>query len=828
MLTNWILIAYKIGTPLGANKEKSIPMFKNYLVIAFRNFRKNKVFSFINVLGLTLGIACSVAIFMIVRYELSFDTFHTHPDKIYRVVSEFHYPEGIEYQSGVPYPLPEAFKHEFPQLTQVSTIFGASNTQIGIPQEQGNTGTRRFREKEGIFYTDPAFFEIFHFKWLIGDARTVLVQPNTIALTRQTAEKYFGDWQKAMGRTIQLDSRDNRELLTVQGILQDIPSNTDFPLKGVVSFATMSQRVAGKDWGTVSSGYQCYVRLPQDVAVTSIINQLPDFRKKYVNLTTDFFALEPLNDVHFTARYGNFGARTINKETLWALSLIGFFILVLGCINFINLATAQAIHRSREVGIRKVLGSQRWQLALQFLGETAFQVSIAVLLAVGLVTLLSPLSAEVLNGSLSLKPLQSPAALLFIAGLTIVVTFVSGAYPAMIISGFRPIAALKNRTAKVNSSGSLSLRRVLVVTQFVVAQVLILGVLVAISQMNFFRNAPLGFNKEAIVTINLPVDSISRSRWESFRQELLQQPGVEKVSLSSAPPAGKGNTLNSFRYNQSVKDENFEVNVKLADDHYFSTYGLTLIAGRLYQPSDTTAEYVVNETFLKKKGIPDPAAVLGKYIYMEDKKAPIVGVVKDFHEHSLRDPIDPAVITTNKSGYTMAGLKLGTTGIPSTIQRVGQLFNRYFPETLFEHQFLDESIARYYEQEEKLSKIFKVFAVISLLISCLGLYGLILFTTSQRIKEVGIRKVLGASVTGISMLFIREFLWLIGIAFVIASPLAWYFMNRWLQNFTYRIQMTGWMLAATGAIALLIGLLTISFQTIKTALANPVKSLKTE
>lgn len=814
--------SWKYTSPLPGNQ---LHMLKNYLLIAFRNFRKNKVFSFINILGLTLGIACSIALFMIVRSELSFDGFHAHPERIYRVVSEFRYPEGIEYQSGVPYPLPEAFKHDFPQVEQVTTVVGAYNTQISIPQDQEKTDTRRFREKEGIFYTDPAFFDVFNFKWVMGDPHTVLSQPNTIALTRQTAQKYFGDWHTAIGKTIY---KDNHELLTVQGILENPPANTDFPLKGVVSYATIAKSLEGKSWGTVSSRYQCYVLLPQGLSVTRIINQLPAFRQKYVNINTDFFSLEPIRDIHFNARYGNFGGRTINKETLWALSLIGVFLMALGCINFINLATAQAVNRSREVGIRKVLGSQRWQLALQFLGETALQVGMAVLLAVGLVTLLSPLETEILNGPLPLTPLQSSATIAFILFLAMVVTLVSGAYPAMILSGFRPIAALKNKITGVNAGGSLSLRRVLVVAQFAVAQVLIIGVLVAISQMNFFRNAPLGFNKDAIVTVNLPGDSVSRAKWESFRQQVLQQPGVEKVSLSASPPAGKGNSFATFRYNQSVKDDNFELNIKMADAGYFSTYGLQLIAGRLYQPSDTIRELVVNETFLKKEGVHDPAVVLGKYIYLDDKKIPIVGVVKDFHEHSLRDPIDPVAITTNKSGYSMAGLKLSATGIPSTIQQIEKIFNSYFPETIFEHQFLDETIARYYEQEEKLSKIFKVFAAISLIISCLGLYGLILFTTSQRIKEVGIRKVLGASITSISLLFIREFLWLIGIAFVIASPVAWYFMNKWLQDFTYRIHMTLWMFVATGAAALLIGLLTISFQTIKVALANPVKSLKTE
>lgn len=802
-------------------------MLKNYLLIALRNFRKNKVFSFINILGLTLGITCSLAIFMIVRYEWSFDTFHPGYKRIYRVVSQFHYPEGMEYQSGVPSPLPPAFRNDFPQLEGVATIFGGTDNQVTISDKQGTSAGRRFREEDGIFYADPAFFDLFRFKWLQGDPHDILSRPGTVALTRATAERYFGDWQQAIGKTI---LKDNAELLTVQGILENPPANTDFPIKAVISYATIAAAEAREGWGTVTSRLQCFVRLPESLPLDRFNALLPAFRKKYRNNNTDFFALQPLTDIHFNAQYGNFRKHTVSKETLWVLSLIGVFLLVLGCINFINLATAQAVRRSREVGIRKVLGSHRWQLILQFLGETALLVGVASLLAIGLLFLLSPMAAGITDVSLSLALIGSPSTLLFLFGMTITVTFLAGLYPALILSGFRPIAALKNKIGAGSGGqrGGLSLRHILVVTQFTIAQVLIVCVLVAISQMNFFRNAPLGFNKDAVITVPLPADSTSRSKWETFRQQALQQPGVDQVSLSYTPPASGGTHLTDFRFAQNIKDENFEVELKSADAAYLSTYDLHLVAGRFYPPSDTIREAVVNETFLRKEGITDPHAALGKIIYIEDTRAPIVGVVRDFHEHSLRDPIGPVIITTSRRFYKIAGIKLSTTGIPSTLQHLEKLFNSYFPDYIFEHRFLDETVARFYDEEEKLSKTFQFFAAIALLISCLGLYGLILFTTSQRMKEVGVRKVLGASVASISFLFIREFCWLIGIAFVIAAPIAWYSMNKWLQNFTFRIHMSAWMFVATGLTALLIGLVTIGYRTIRTALANPVRSLRSE
>lgn len=345
--------------------------------------------------------------------------------------------------------------------------------------------------------------------------------------------------------------------------------------------------------------------------------------------------------------------------------------------------------------------------------------------------------------------------------------------------------------------------------------------------MNFFNNASLGFNKDSLLTLELPRDSISQTKWSSFKQQLLQQPGIEKVSLSYTPPAGKGTSSTSFHFNQNTKDENFELNLKLADADFLKTYNLQLIAGRFYDQSDTVREFVVNETFLKKEGIRDPKDVIGKYIIINNKKSPVVGVVKDFHTSSLRDPIDPVGISSSKPNYRIAGIKFKTQSA-AFLQDIEKIFNSYFPAYIFEHQFLDETIARFYDQEKRLSNVFKILAAIGIFISCIGLYGLIFFMSVQRVKEVGVRKVLGASVTSIMMLFFKEFLWLMGIAFIIASSASWYFMNEWLRSYTYRINISWWMFAVSAVLAFVIVFISVSYQSIKTALANPVKSLRTE
>jgi putative ABC transport system permease protein len=801
-------------------------MLKNYLLIAIRNLWKSRTFTAINIFGLALGIGCSLAIFMIVRHESSFDTFHPKHDRIYRLVTEVRYEQGTEYQSGTPLVLPPALRVDFPDIKKVATVQATRDAQIDVPDEKPTNNPKRFKEEDGVFYINPDFFDIFKFNWIYGNAAVVLTRPNQTALTKETAEKYFGSWQNAIGKTIK---KDNAELLQVAGILENPPLNTDFPLKVVISYGTFSNTPFYRNgsWGSVSSRSQCYFLLPDHLTIGQFKARMPSFRKKYLeDDDNDFYVPQPLTDLHFNTDYSNYGRRTISKQTLWSLSLIGIFLLVLACINFINLATAQATKRSREVGIRKVLGSQRWQLALQLMGETFFVTITATLLAIGLVTLLSPLSKEILNKAIPLQPLYSLPAMIFVVCTTLLITVCAGFYPAIIISGFRPVEALKNKITQHTTSG-ISLRRFLVTSQFVIAQVLIIGTIVVISQIDFFRTASLGFNKEAVITLSLPQDSTSRQKYESFRQQLLQQPGVESVSLSYMAPAARSTSRSSFLFDMHEK-ESFQLNVKAADAEYLKTYNLQLVAGRFYTPSDTMREMVVNETFLKKEGIRDPKDILGKYISLDDVKMPIVGVVKDFHTTSFREPIDAVGLTTFQRGYRTVGIKLRAAVMATTIPGIQKIFAASFPEYLYEHQFLDEAIALFYDQEQRLSNIFKVFAGIGILISCMGLYGLVLFMSVQRNKEVGVRKVLGASSLNIMMLFVREFVVLIGIAFIIASPVAWYAMHQWLQNFAYRIQISWWVFAVTGITALLIALFTISFQAIKAAVVNPVKSLRTE
>ncbi len=804
-------------------------MIKNYFKTAFRNLWRNKIFSSINLVGLALGIACSLGIFIIVHHESSFDTFHSGYKNIYRIVCDFHYPEGVEHQSGVPFPLAESFRLDFPQIKKVASIFGGYNNQIDVIAEKNQTSKKRFKIENGVFYTNADFFEIFNFKWLAGNAESVLSKPNQAALTKEIAEKYFGTWQNAIGKTIK---KDNNELLQISGILENPPANTDFPLQLVISYKTLLNSDYAKrmmtEWGSVTSREQCFIMLPENEKAR-VMNELSGFRNKHLeaNNTTDFYLLQPLNDIHFNEDYGNFSLHTVSKRTLLSMSLIGIFLLALACINFINLATAQAVKRSREVGIRKVLGSRRMQLGFQFLGETFVIVVAATVLALILLAVLSPLTEKILNKPVPMNPVQSPEILLFSVATIFTVTFLSGFYPAIIVSGFKPIQALKNKITS-NSVSGISLRRVLVVLQFVIAQALIIATLVIISQVRFFQNFSLGFNKDAIITVELPRDSISKTKWNVFREELLQKPGVKNVSLSYTAPASRSNDLTDFRFNQNVKDENFEVNLKAGDEEYLKTYKLQLLAGRFYEASDTPREVIVNETLLKKERISNYKDVLGKYIILNKTPLPIVGVVKDFHQGSLRDPIDPVVIVPYKSGYRIAGIKMSTENISPSLQSIEQLFNKEFPAYLFERNFLDESIAKFYEQEKQLSLLLKLFAGIGIFISCIGLYGLILFMTIQRIKEVGIRKVLGANVANIVMLFFREFIWLIAIAFVIAASVTWYFMNNWLDNFAYHTQISWWMVLCVGFASVLLAIITVSTQTIKTALANPVKSLKTE
>ena len=815
-------------------------MLRNYFKTAFRTLVRHLNYTIINVAGLTVGIAVCMMIFVIIQYQTSFDTYHSNRNRVYRVLTEHRSTDAanIPYSKDVPFPLPNALKTSFPQIEKVAPIFASSNDQILVTDENGKT-LQQFIEPKGVFFTEPSFFELFDFPLLAG-TYTSLQEPNNVLLSKATAEKYFGDWHLALNKTIKIQAggyvfEHGTEVLKVSGILENPPANTDFQFKALVAYGTgftgslMNKSI---DWNDrTNQGFSCFVRLPEQTAASGINQELANYATKVQSADNkDVYQLQALADVHYDTQAGNFSNTAISKQLINVLWVIAAFILLIACVNFINLSTAQAVNRAKEVGVRKVLGSNKTQLQIQFIVETFLVVLFAVVLAIILTVLTLPYINQLLNLSLSLQIVDRVQTLLFLLAITIGVTVLAGFYAALVLSRFNPIEALKSRF-KVNSGKGLSLRRGLVVFQFIIAQALIIGTLVIVKQMNFFMNAPLGFQKEAVVNIPFRVDSLRISRLDYLRGKLMSIKGVEGVSFSSNTPVEDGaDNWTSFRFNNATKESDYKVITKFTDDQYLSTYHLQLVAGRNLKPSGYTQEFVVNESFVRSLGIKNPEEILRKKVSIWNGliNCEVVGVVKDFNNRSFRDQVAPLVMTTNNTMYNQAGIQLTATNIPATLAAIKALFSETIPDFVFEYKFLDEKVDGFYRSEMQLAQLYQLFAIIAIFLSCLSLYGLASFMAAQRVKEVGIRKVLGASTGNIIYLFTKEFILLIAIAFAIATPLAWYYMHQWLQDYAYRIEIVWWLPLIGGIGALVIALLTISFQAVKAAVAKPVKSLRTE
>lgn len=799
-------------------------MFRNYLKTALRNLSRNKSNSAITIAGLVVGFAAFLLIFLVIQYEESFDDFHTNKDNIYRVVRIGRNPENREYRTGVPFPVTNGLRTELTQLTNSAAVFGDNGVQINITAPDGST-LKKFKE-EHVLIAEPQFFKMFDFSLAEGNIATALNEPNTTLLTKDVASKYFGDWKTAINKTIRLYGSD----MKVTGILNNPPSNTDFPLSVVVSYASLEQNINKDDWGSISDQNYCFVQLSNKASLAQFNKLLDAFTKKHITPVNPGYdlALEPLNEIHFDERYGNFNGRTFSKDLIFALSIIGIFLLVIACVNFINLTTARAVNRAREVGVRKVLGGNRSQLVFQFLGETGVTTLLALLGSVVVVFICLPFVNNLLEIHLSISLLLSTEFILFMILAFVVVTFLSGFYPALVLSGFKSVNVLKSSIGVNNKD--ISFRRALVVFQFMIAQALIIGTLVVASQMDYFRNADMGFNKEAVINADFPGDSLSRTKTGFLLNELNKMPGVQHVSFSTFTPSAGGGWYTDLRKtsNQSTTNPDMIVCMKPADTGYFRLYNLPIVAGRVYFPSDTMREFVVNETVIKKLGIRNNADAIGTLINVNGRTCPIVGVVKDFHIYSLRDAIGPVVMTTMKNNYGTANIKINMNQAKNVIASMQKTWSKYFPDYIFEYSFLDQSIADYYKQEEQLSVLYKIFSGIAIFVSCLGLYGLISFMAVQRRKEIGIRKVLGAPVKDIVVMLSKEFTLLIIISFLIAAPIAWYFMHQWLQQYTFRIVMGTGFFVVTIVCSLCIAWLTVSYTAIKAALANPVKSLRTE
>lgn len=794
-------------------------MIKNYFIITLRNIQRNLSYSVINVFGLALGITCSLVLFLMITFFTSFDNFHENGDRIYRVVNKSDHNGRENFGPGVPAPLPDAVRSDFSGIAHVLFISGSHNGLFTIEE---NGSKKIFEEEEGFGYTDSTYFTFFNRHLIEGNYKTALAEPNQVIISQKTAKKYFGE-SHAIGQSIRLN---NNTDLKVTGIMEDYPNNTNFPFDILISFATIKKQKEEQGWNSVYSDDQCFVMLEPGVDAESINKQFPPFNTKYQgeNANEQMMRwLQPLSEINHDSRFSNYRYSTVSKSSIMAMGVVAIFLLITACINFINLSTAVAVKRSKEVGIRKVLGGQRFQLIGQYLAETALITFIALSVSIGL----SELTLIKLNSFLELDlhvNFKDTYTLVFLGGVWLVVSMLSGFYPAMLLSGFSPALALKNKITN-RSTGGFALRRSLVIFQFVISQFLIVGTVILLTQMDFLESKDLGFTKDAIISIPIP-DNAPINNKKVLKSELSRMSGVERVSLCSALPSSGSVSMTSFRIDGI--DDNHIAQIKLADENYVNLFEIDLLLGTNLSDLDTANSCLVNEQLLKAAGIENPEDIVGKNIRIWGQNLPVAGVVKDFHTMSLERQIDPTIIFNLLEYYENIAVRLKAGTFNETIDQIEKAWTAQYPDYLFSYDFLDDQIKEFYESEHKMSVLLVIFSSIAITIGCLGLYGLISFMANEKEKEIGVRKVLGASTFNILFIFSKEFMILIMVAFVIASPLAGYIMSQWLDNFAYKTPLSGTMFIAGIVITLLIAFITVGYRSIKASMTNPVEALRNE
>lgn len=804
-------------------------MLRNYLKIAYRTLLRYKAYTTLNVLGLTLGLTCAILIFMMVKFHLSFDQYHSKADRVVRIVSYFNTPDGEFYTPGVPAPLGDAVRTEIAPLEKVSMVYNEDVVTVALIE--GGVPIKKFKEDNGgVFFVEPDLFSILDLKILKGNIQD-LKQPNVVFLTEKIAKKYYGD-ADPIGKVIRFDARLN---VKVAGIVQDFPSNTDIKGSIIASYATRAtynpdwEKYMKNHWGGINSSTQCYALLKPNTTVAQVQKLTPGFIAKHYEKPEDrksrFLYVQPLSDLHFNDNYNG----VIPKRIITTLGIIGLLLLITACINFVNMATAQALKRSKEVGVRKVMGSSRGQLFWQFIAETAIIAILAGIVSYILSSILFPLLSnwqEELIGYRMIFSELIDLSFWAIFILTIIsVIFLSGSYPGFVLSGFNPVVALKGKIS-TQSLGGVSIRKALVVTQFVITQILVIGTIVVSSQMNYFIKSEMGFKHDAI--LQMPVPQQDAVKLQTLKTQLKNLPSIEKVTYIWTPPMSQSHNTTDVKYDTRQESEKFSLNTKFADEDYLSLYGIKLLAGRNIAHIDTMREALVNEELVKRLGEKSNDKVLNKILEFNGRKITIVGVVQDYHVMTLHEKIPALAITSSTEMYRTVAVKMNMADAQNTIKKMDKIWSATFPDFVFEYQFYDEAIGKMYQMETAMLGLIQAFALIAILIGCLGLYGLVSFMVAQKTKEIGVRKVLGASIGQILWLFGKEFSFLILIAFIISAPAAWWVLNGWLQDFEFRINIGIGIFAVAIIVTGLIALITVGWQSSRAALANPVKSLRTE
>ena len=795
-------------------------MFKLNLKIAFRNLLKNKVYTLINILGLSIGMASCILIFLFIKSQLSYDQEIKNKDRIYRFVTDWKYNSFDDYSSGAPLPLSAAIRTEIRSIEKVASI----SKNGGVIQVKDESGKTRIKTTRTFYFAEPEIFDIFQMDWLSAKPIKELSEPNTVVLSASEAKLLFGSASSAIGKYFNLWNAIN---LKVVGVFEDMKL-TSVPMDIVVSYPTFYGN-NNKDWESVSGSNQCFALLKNGVTLADMENELSIFNKKhFIDQKVpgnQISVLEPLEGIHFSERYWNFAENSISKKQLYGLGIIGLFLIVTACINFINLATAQSINRSKEVGVRKVLGSERSQLISQFLTETVAITLLSLLIACVLAEIALPIMQNLFKDDIVFSLFGTPAMFVFLAILVILVSLLAGFYPAMIMSGFKPALALKNKIT-VNTN-NLSLRKVLVVVQFAITVILIIGTLVIIRQMDYVRNKSLGFHSDAIAVMNMPGESRNLATQQNLSTKIKQIDGVEGVAFGFTPPLSEAVNSTNFELN-GKQNIDFEVRLLSADENYFKLFNLQILAGKTYTQANDNKGYVVNETFCKKTGYSIPEDILGKVLNQNGMKSPIVAVVKDFNDKSLKEAISPLAIYSLPRQNECAFVRITPGHVNDVFKQLETVFNANFPNEVYAGKFVDQEIQNSYETEKIISVLFKFFAGVIIFISFIGLFGLISFVAKQRSREVAIRKVLGATTIELVKMLNGSFLLMVFFANVVAWPLAYILVSNWLSGFAYRMDLNVWPFVIAMGISMFITLATVSLRSYKAAVANTVDALKYE
>lgn len=803
-------------------------MFYNYLKVTYRNFINQKVYSTINISGLAIGLTCFILIFLYIQDELSYDQFHDKSERTYRLVEHFE-SEGVgEHSASQPFPTGPALAADFDaQIVAMTRMFNFQSPSLALANREKE---RAFNESR-IFFVDSTFFDVFEFELLVGDRETVIDEPNSILLTESMVAKYFGE-ENPLGKVLEFQGNQN---LKVTGILADTPLNSHFQFDFLGSFSSLKQSFGGGYPGTwYWNPCWTYVVLEEGVRPESLESRLPDFVEKYFPrfIVDDVtLALQPLEEIHLNSRLDYEIQANGSYENLKIFGMVAVFVLLIAAINFINLSTARANKRAKEVGVRKALGSDKRQLVSQFVVESLLLTGVAVLLALVIILMVLPAFNALTEKNISFALLMQPEMLFGLLVISLTVGLLSGFYPAFVLSSFKTIDVLKSHSVKVSG---FNFRRVLVVFQFAISIVLIIGTIVAIRQLNLLQNEEVGFDQESVVMVPV-IRSPMGKHYENFKNTVLKSPRVLSVT-GVEEIVGSKHQVNNYRFEGMEQSKPFpHFNVR----HDFTrTMGIDLVAGRGYSyefQTDDSLAIVVNETFVKNMHWKSPEEAVNKrFYYRGELKGKVVGVVKDYNFVSKHHPIAPLVITlnTHPGAFNLfikyVAIKVKSDQTKIAIADIENAWKQVMPARPFDYFYLDQRLGESYKAEKKLSTITIVFSGLAIFVACLGLFGLSTYAMEQRQKEIGIRKVLGISTPQIVFLLSKEFIVLIGLAFIFAIPTAYALIDEWLSSFAFRVSMEWWPFVVAGLVTFMIAMMTMAFHSLKAALINPAETLKYE